>query len=249
MDHDEAVKQMAVERYLLDEMAPDAREAFEEHLFDCQECALDLRAGVAFVDAAKAQLLPMIEPSPLVAPPAPAQPSRNPSSAKLEDWLSWLRPTWLRPTWWRPVFAMPAFAALLLALGYQNLVTLPALRAANQPRLVATAPVFEATRGGGHPVVEADRKQGVVLPLELPQQPGVTGPESFAVDLYNPDSKLAWSGAMQLAAQSDDSRRVSLEIPGAMLHNGSYSIAISGVGSNGERTPLGRYTFDLHLKD
>ncbi len=56
MEHNEAVQQMAVERYLLDELTPELREAFEEHVFDCQECTLDLRAGVAFVEEAKVQL-------------------------------------------------------------------------------------------------------------------------------------------------------------------------------------------------
>jgi len=47
MDHSEAVREMAAERYLLDELEPEAREAFEEHVFDCPECALDLRAARA----------------------------------------------------------------------------------------------------------------------------------------------------------------------------------------------------------
>ena len=53
MEHIEAVQQMAAERYLLDELPPELRDAFEEHLFDCPECAFDLRAGAAFVDEAK----------------------------------------------------------------------------------------------------------------------------------------------------------------------------------------------------
>ena len=42
MDHSEAVRLMATERYLLGEMSPDVREAFEGHLFECEECALDV---------------------------------------------------------------------------------------------------------------------------------------------------------------------------------------------------------------
>ena len=56
MNHSEAVEQMASERYLLNELTPDARDAFEEHVFDCPECALDLRAGTLFVHEAKVQL-------------------------------------------------------------------------------------------------------------------------------------------------------------------------------------------------
>ena len=53
MNHSEAVEQMTSERYLLNELAPDARDAFEEHVFDCPECALNLRAGALFVHEAK----------------------------------------------------------------------------------------------------------------------------------------------------------------------------------------------------
>src|SRR5215472_16506480 len=53
MDHNEAVRQNASERYLLDELDPELRDQFEEHLFDCQDCALDVRAGAMFVEQTK----------------------------------------------------------------------------------------------------------------------------------------------------------------------------------------------------
>ena len=49
MSHDEAVWSFAVEKYLLDELSVKSRDDFEEHLFDCQECALDLRVGATFL--------------------------------------------------------------------------------------------------------------------------------------------------------------------------------------------------------
>ena len=56
MDHAEAVRQKATERYLLDELDPDVRDQFEEHLFDCQDCALDVRAAAMFVEQSKVVL-------------------------------------------------------------------------------------------------------------------------------------------------------------------------------------------------
>lgn len=47
MNHDDAIKTMAAERYILDELEPAERDAFEEHFFDCTECTADVR------DAAK----------------------------------------------------------------------------------------------------------------------------------------------------------------------------------------------------
>jgi len=53
MEHDEAVRLQMTEQYLLDELSPEAREEFEEHYFDCHECAVDVGAGAAFVEQSK----------------------------------------------------------------------------------------------------------------------------------------------------------------------------------------------------
>lgn len=44
MTHEHAVKTMASERYLLEEMSELERHAFEEHFFSCAECADEMRA-------------------------------------------------------------------------------------------------------------------------------------------------------------------------------------------------------------
>jgi hypothetical protein len=56
VDHDEAVRTLATEKYLLGEMYSDLREEFEMHLFDCEQCAFDLWAAVTFLAHAKAIL-------------------------------------------------------------------------------------------------------------------------------------------------------------------------------------------------
>jgi len=230
MNHSEALQQMAAERYLLDELTPDAREAFEEHLFDCPECALDLRAGAAFVEAAKTQL-------PELTGALVASPSR-PHKANREWWLFWLR----------PAFATPAFASLLLVLGYQNLVTYPRLRAeASQPRLIPWAQLRGDMRGA--PVtITADHEHGVALPIDLPSQPSEGAYASYSINLYDPQGKLAFSSIVATPGASDSGpQRLGLVIPGAVLRNGAYTVAVSGVAANGERTEIDRYAFEIHL--
>jgi hypothetical protein len=236
MDHSEALQQMAAERYLLNELTPDVREAFETHFFECPECALDLRAGAAFVDQAKTQLPELTRIS-----SAPARPPSREPKVKREWWLGWLQ----------PAFAAPVFATLLLVIGYQNLVTYPSLRAsADQPRLLPWVPLHGAMRGGAQLTITADRRHGVALPVDLPPQPSMGAYASYSFDLYDPQGKLAWTGAASAPAdEAGESQRLSLVIPGAILKNGAYTVAVSGVAAHGERTEVEKYVFDLHLSD
>ena len=55
MEHTEAVETLACERYLLDELTPEDREAFEEHYFGCAECAADVKAEAAIVSGVRAR--------------------------------------------------------------------------------------------------------------------------------------------------------------------------------------------------
>lgn len=236
MDHSEAVKQMAAERYLLDELTPEERDAFESHLFDCPECALDLRAGAAFVDEAKIQLPDLIANLPASAP-ADTKKAKD----KAKDWF----------LWWRPAIAAAAFASLLAVVSYQNLVTYPALReAANQPRILPWAPMHGETRGGGHLTLTADRKHGVALPVGLLGQMDAASYSSYSLDLLDPQGKLLWAGAVAAAGAGETvNQSYSLEIPGAMLGNGLFTVVVSGVAPNGERTAIDRYLFEVHLTD
>ena len=58
MTHQQAVDKQAVERYLLDEMPEIERFAFEEHLFDCDICADDVRTGALMREGVEAGFLP-----------------------------------------------------------------------------------------------------------------------------------------------------------------------------------------------
>jgi hypothetical protein len=49
-NHQEAVKNLMAERYLLGELNAGEREAYEEHLFSCDACFEQVKAGSEFVD-------------------------------------------------------------------------------------------------------------------------------------------------------------------------------------------------------
>ena len=201
MEHNEAIKQMVAERYLLGELTPEQRDAFEEHAFDCSECSLDLRAGSVFIDVAKVEL-PKLSP----ASPAPSVPYSPRPERKRINWQAWMR----------PAFAGPAFAALLAVVGYQNLSTIPSLRmAATQPSVLPSTAFHAGTRGSAHTQVQADRSQGAVLSIELPQDSGVA---TYAFTLYDPQGKQLWTRTLTAArAGTSGDGIVSLVIPGTGL--------------------------------
>lgn len=229
MEHSEAVQEMATERYLLDELNPELREAFEEHLFDCPECALDLRAGAVFLDEAKVQLPQIVA----AKTPAPAKPESK-------------RPRWF--FWASPAFAMPVFAALLAVIAYENFSLIPALRTATtEPRLAPWASVHAGTRGANPTEVRADRKQGATILIDLPQQPVYT---SYTVDLYDPQGKHFWSQAVPGSFQDGSGgKTLSLVIPGPGLQQGSYTLNLSGISPQGARTEISRRALDVHFDE
>lgn len=99
MDHVEASKSQAVEKYLLDQLQGNARDEFEEHYFECGICAEDVRAGVLLMDNAAAEFQ---------ANPAPAKVVKKPSL------LDSFRINWLRPAFVLSAVALLAVSGLWL---------------------------------------------------------------------------------------------------------------------------------------
>jgi anti-sigma factor RsiW len=54
MNHEQAMKDQATERYLLGELPENERDAFEEHYFECEMCADEVKSAFAFKDAVRA---------------------------------------------------------------------------------------------------------------------------------------------------------------------------------------------------
>jgi hypothetical protein len=222
MDHTTVVRTKMTERYLLAELDAEAREEFEEHFFDCPECALDVGAGAQFVADSKVVLTESSAPVPVRATPERVS----------GGWFAWLR----------PAFAAPALALLLVVAGYQNLVTLPRLRSdASQPQVLPSASVSVETYGGGSPTVVPAGK-GLVLFVRTPLD-GLYA--RYTAELHSPGGKLEGSFAIAATPGQD---QWTVVIPSVPREAGIYTIAVHGITAAGESKDLGNTSFELQIQ-
>jgi hypothetical protein len=224
MDHHEAMRRKAVEKYLLDELPPSERDEFEEHFFGCQECAADLRTTAAFLDEAKREFkrAPVSRPAPKV--------HKKTRFAFL----------------WSPAFVSPAFALLLLVIVYQNVLVYPRfageIKQAKNPEILASVSLIGGnSRGGALPSVTVAKTQPILLSVDIPTAEQYS---SYACVLVAPSGAIVWRVPVS-AGQAKDT--VSIRIPAGSWESGDYSLIVQGStnSARGEPAALARYRFTL----
>lgn len=223
MNHDEAIREQAVERYLLGELAEDARGSFEEHFFDCTICASELTTGALFVDALRADRQQPVSSAPHLR----IVPKRT---------APWLRP-WL----------VPALAASLLVVAYQNILVLPAMRRA---AAVTQAPAVMNNvilanidaRGSDIPKVVAPAVGSFLLSVDIPSKGDYA---SYICLLYNASGEQLWQ--MPITVQQVENT-VSLRVPTGKAASGTNELRVMGVPTTGgSPVEVGRYRFSLQI--
>jgi hypothetical protein len=220
MDHDLVVRQKVMEKYLLQELDAEQRDEFEEHFFECRECALDVRAGAEFIE--QSQII-LGEDKGRMDAVKPISPPVKP------DWFAWLRPR----------YTAGAIALLLAVLGYQSLVIYPRLR---QPQVLPMASLNVGTFGGELPTITTNPGQGFLLFVRIPPDGGYSRKQ---VDLYDPSGKLEWSLAIPSVSGQD---QFPVQVPGAGLAAGNYTLVVRGIGAAGETKEVGRKSFALQIQ-
>jgi len=225
MDHTAVVREKMTERYLLNELDSHIRDEFEEHYFDCPECALDVTAGFQFVEQSKMILAERSEPIPIRSTAAPRPGSRG--------WLDWFR----------PAFAAQVLALLLLVAGYQNLVTLPGLRAAlKQPQILPAVSVNMGTWGAGGAPTAVPEGKGLLLFVRIPPDGAYV---RYTADLHSPSGKLEASFTITPAAGQD---QWPVSVPALHREAGTYTMAVHGVTKGGEMKDLEATSFQLQIQ-
>ncbi|HTF72158.1 MAG TPA: hypothetical protein VK638_56765 [Edaphobacter sp.] len=225
MNHDQAIREQAVERYLLGELAEDARARFEDHFFDCTICASELKTEALFVDTLRSdRQLAGASKSDLRIVPKRTAP--------------WLRP-WL----------VPALAASLLVVAYQNILVLPAMRraaAVSQAPAVMNNVVLANidARGGDIPKVVAPALGSFLLSVDIPSKGDYA---SYICLLYNSSGEQLWQ--MPITVQQAENT-VSLRVPTEKAANGTNELRVLGVPvAGGSPAEVGRYRFNLQISN
>lgn len=211
MDHPEALRLQAAEKYILGELPADLREQFEEHYFDCPECASGLRALGTFVTASRLAFKGE-ETSPPILPVS--------SETQRSGWFNWLR----------PVIAVPAIGILAAIVIFQNTVTIPSARKRAETESVAR--VYEssyrlggATRGGTGSRVTL--RSGESFALDFDFTPNSSFP-SYKGTLFDASGSAVLAFDLKGEAANKEQHLV---IPGGVVRPGSYEIVF--VGQNG----------------
>ncbi len=230
MDHSEAVRSKAAERYLLGEMPPAAREEYEDHFFGCVECAQEVRAGAVFIDSARDVL-------------GSEGVSAAPSEVKAKATRKW---AWFL----RPAFAIPAMALLLMVVVYQNVRTIPQMRSelehSNSAQAVQLFSLLGAnSRGGTTPEVAVPNDKEFGFYVDIPPSPQFS---SYAIEIQSD------SGVTELSAavSSDEAKQtVPLVIPPARLTPGKYVLIVRGYDPSqaNAAAEVARYPFTLKFSN
>jgi hypothetical protein len=215
MDHKLAEQTGTVERYLLNELAPEERLAFEEHLFDCPICGDLVRSGAISIENVREVLRE--EPEKAIA--------AETGGSKLSKWSAWFRPAAL----------VPSFAALALAafVCYQNLVYIPGLQ---QPEVLTDNVIAAQARDGGQ-VITVDRTRPL-FNLNF----AVDSPQVYA--LYTCDFQLQGKGTvlkMDSGPRQYASFTLGLLLPVKLFPPGHYVMILRPKNEPG--TEIQRYEF------
>jgi len=219
MEHPEAVKSGAVERYLLGELQGAEREAFEEHFFDCSECERQVRLGVEF--QANARIVLREDPALAAA-----------VAERRHPWFRWN---------FVPAAAMAACAVLVAVVGYQNLTLIPQLRqaavAGGEALLAFPAAPASGVRAAAQLTISRKTgKYSLFVPHEWEE----------VYSGYHCELERHPGASVRLAVKVEDgSGDFSVLLPVASLEPGRYVLNVYGVRADGQKSAVARFPLTL----
>ncbi|MGH9597724.1 MAG: zf-HC2 domain-containing protein [Edaphobacter sp.] len=227
MNHQDALHEMAVERYLLGELSGASLDSFEEHLFECHECAMDVKAGATFIAGAKTEL----------APSRRATVSDEKASSR---WISWFTNPWV---------LAPSLAACLLALCFQTFILQPRMKleVAREQTPAVLNPLILANAGArgddAAPAIVAPEHGSFAVSLDVPTTGGFA---SYRCTLLAPDGAPLWQTGLSVEQVRD---AVLINVPTDKVREGLNTFLIQGLPvEGGTLVNLARYKFGVKIQ-
>jgi hypothetical protein len=223
MDHNEAIRTQACEKYLLGELSGELRDAFEEHYFSCATCAAQLQAAATFAAASRQVFAEM--------PVHQAQPDNVRAP---RGWFAWLN----------PLVAVPAFAILVMLTAYQNLVTIPHYRQAASPHVLPMYSLIAANTRSDEALtfsVTPDQPFGVYVDVPF----SVSYP-AYSLRLIDPAGSSTLLRSLSIA----EAQKTQVVVIHPGKNAGRYTLVVSGLPSagSGSEAELARLQFTVELR-
>jgi hypothetical protein len=231
MDHSEASRLKAAEKYISGELPSDLRDQFEEHYFDCAECAKDLKALATFVTAGRI----------VFEEEAAAKVALRQQQTERIGWFSWLR----------PIIAVPAIAALAAVVVFQSAVTIPELK-----HRIATGPaaqVYESsfrlqgtTRGESISTVTVHRKESFALDFDFTPSRIF---HSYKGNLVDPSGQIVLTFTI---SGEQANKELHLAVPAATVQPEKYHLLFTGengaISSDPKANEVQRLSFAVEFR-
>jgi hypothetical protein len=234
MNHKDANEEMAVERYLLGELTGASRDRFEEHLFDCAECTADLKQGVLFLEASRAEL-------------------KSPRILRNETSVVSKKPRFRSEWFFHPWVLVPALAACLAVIVYQSAILQPRMRSElaelQTPAVISPLVLANAGARGDStnslPEVVAPRHGSYLLSVDIPPAPGAS---AYRCSLYSSEGALIWHLDISPQQARDT---VTIQVPVITATAGIRELRVQGIASVGPPdatlADLARYRYKLEF--
>ena len=227
MNHQEAIELHAAVKYVLGELSPDQRDAYEDHYIDCPECAKEVHATAAFADTTRE----------VVRQEQQAEAIKTKTADRVRGgWFVWLK----------PMVAVPAFAVLLLVVAYQNTVTIPH---AKQEATEGAAQLFTTSfslqmanvRGGEEVKVRVHPTESFSLKFDF------TPSQSFASYVCELQDDSGRSLLRESLPGTSTNKEAELAVRGGIVKPGKYNLVFTGAQGQGGGAEVLRLSFSVEF--
>jgi hypothetical protein len=219
ISHDDAVKNLMAERYLLGELTTAERDKYEEHLFSCVACFEQVKAGTEFVSH-----LRHIE----------SEPSQH---TLLPGFMSRLMTNARQP------LTITVFGFLLFASGvaiHENSV----IARLKVPRPEIRSVLTGVAHGSGEThVIRISKDSALSLNVEYARKGEFI---SYQAQILSSSGKVLHTVALP---ETQVGTTASLALPADALKPAQYSIVVFGRRSDGTQDEVGRGAFELQFTD